>query len=753
MFPEGGVTKSLSVAAIALSFLLCSPASPGANRAMSDHQVDIPQGSTISLPDPVGWPLVACTPVELARLRSALGAGEGAAYNAVIARVRAAEQTLGQAIDFPPEGGQHNQWHQCDVCQIALERVNDTHHRCPKCDTVYSGYPFDQVIYQRRHSALTRDMEQNAWAFAITDETRFAQRARDILVGYGERYLGYPLHSANQGTRDETLRVSGGHVFEQTLNEAAWTREVASTYDLIRQSNVVSPQDHAIIRDGLLRPLFETIDRHHGGKSNWQTYHNSAFLYLGALLGDVDIIRQALLDPENGFYYQMNVSVLPGGMWYENSWSYHFYTLSAIERTVETARRLGIDLYGLAQVRDMFTVALDYQMVDGTLPRFGDATTTRIPAANYEVAWHQWRDPAFHALLTEDLTFIAVLYGRQQQVADIEPPVTGSVLKEGPGHAILRIDGAEGPTSAVLAFGPFGGSHGHFDKLSFVSFAMGQELAHDPGRALSQAYRLPVHQDWYRPTISHNTVLVDRTSQEGASGVAEVFLSRENLAAVAARTQQAYPGILHRRLLVQRPSYLLVADELHAADGTTHTFDWLYHQRGDGVTSPQATRAADVTDFGTGFEYIQDARVGPADGVVQATLLVGSDRTEVIIDGGDPTEVLVGTGVGESVEDRVPLMHVTRSGASVGFAAAVEPLRDGAAADVVAVSMEHPGPGDWTVRVRLAHGVEEVFDYDTSGATRSIDGVASSAQLLCLRRETTGAVIVLGDAGPLAGRP
>ncbi len=720
---------------------------------MSAYHVDIPAAETILLPDPAGWPLVACTPTELARLRAAWNAGQGPAYDAVAGRVRAAEKTTGGDIQFPPEGGQHNQWYQCDVCQIALERVDDTHHHCPKCDRVYSGYPYDQVIYQRQHYALTRDADHNAWAYAITGDAAFAQRARDILVGYGQRYLDYPLHSANQGTRDEPLRASGGHVFEQTLNEASWTREIASAYDLIRQSDVVSAQDHATIRDGLLRPLYENINAHHAGQSNWQTYHNSAFLYLGGLLGDVDIIRQALLDPENGFYYQMSVSVLPGGMWYENSWSYHFYTLSAIERTVETARRLGIDLFGLPQVHDMYTVALDYQMVDGTLPRFGDATTTRIPAANFEVAWHQWQDPAFHALLTETLSFAAVLYGRRAQVASLGSSAVGSVLKEGPGHAVLRIDGPSGPASAVLAFGPFGGFHGHFDKLSFVSFAMGQELAHDPGRAVSQAYRLPVHHDWYRPTISHNTVLVDRMSQEGASGVAEVFLHNGNLAAAVARTEAAYPGIVHRRLLLQRPSYLLIADELHATDGATHTFDWLYHQRGDVVTSSQATQTADVAGYGAGFDYIQDARVGSGDGAVHATFAVGADRTQVTIDDSAPVEVLVGTGVGGSVEDRVPLLHVTRSGRSAHFAAIVEPLRDGAVAGVEAVSMIHGAQGTWTVRVRFTDGAEEIFDHDAGGTTRVVEGIGVSAQLACLRREITGAVGLLGAAPALAAKP
>ena len=71
----------------------------------------------------------------------------------------------------------------------------------------------------------------------------------------------------------------------------------------------------------------------------------------------------------------------------------------------------------------------------------------------------------------------------------------------GAGHALLF----EGDCSLALTFGPFGGFHGHFDKLSFVWFGKGRELGVDPGRARSQAYRLRIHREWYRATLSHKS--------------------------------------------------------------------------------------------------------------------------------------------------------------------------------------------------------------------------------------------------------
>ena len=684
----------------------------------------------IALPDPLPWPAVACTPVELERLRAAWQ-GTGDVHEVVAARIRAAEKALVREVEFPPEGGQHNQWYQCDRCQIALKRVDDTHHRCPSCDTIYTGYPYDQVVYSRQHNALTRDLEACAWAWALTGEEGFAQRARDILVGYGERYASYPYHSASMGKRDDEPSRSGGHVFEQTLNEAAWMEAVCSAYDLVRRAPAVSQEDHATLRDGLLLPVYENMLKHRAGKSNWQTFHNSAFLYIGGVLGRPELVHRALCDPENGFYYQMRVSVLPGGMWYENSWSYHFYTLSAIERIVETARRLGLDLYETPEVRQMYTVAFDYRMADGSLPRFGDAVSGGIPGHRYESAYHQWKDPLFLAALPQGPTWSSVLYGREAS-SEAPAPEPASALREGAGHGILRVAGPDGPSSAVLTFGPFGGFHGHFDKLSFVYFALGRELGYDPGRARSQAYRLPVHGNWYRATTSHNTVLVDGASQEGTAGALEVFLANDRVAAVGARTDEAYPDLLHRRLLVLRPGYLVVADVLEAGDGREHTFDWLYHNLGEAVASPCATAAGQAPE-GQGFEFIQDVRTGSCAGPARATFAVGADRVEVTVDAGGPAEVLVGTGVGESVLDRVPLVHVTTRGPGARFAAAIEPIPAGAEPQVRGVRLDEVEGGGWAVCVDLVDGAREICAWDPEGRLRQVEGVEVEVPLACLR--------------------
>ena len=612
-------------------------------------------------------PQIACTAEELARLKTAY-ASKGPEHDVVAAIVTKAEQALAQPLTFPPRGGQHNQWYQCEHCQIALVTVDDTHHKCPVCGKIYTGAPYDDVIFLHQHYANLRNLSAAAWAYAITGRKEFADFAAKVLLGYADRYEKYPFHSNNL-TQDK----SGGHIFEQTLNEAQFlATEIGPAWDLVRDSDAFTPQDRQTVRTGLLLPMLQTIAGNSAGKSNWQTWHNAAFIWGGAGLDDATWIRRAIENPTNGFAFQMQTSVTADGMWYENSWGYHFYTLSALVATAEGARRLGIDLWSHPNLKKMFTLPAAYAMADGSLPRFGDDVSTyAIGQRNLnECAYRAYGDAALRPMLADKPIWESVMFGRKPDV-HMSPAPRGSEVLRSAGHAILRTSGEAG-MSAALTFGPYGGFHGHFDKLSFVLFGFGHELGVDPGRAASQAYRLPIHRNWYKATTSHNAVLVDGQSQQPAEGKLEFFDSTDHYAAVTVSCDAAFPGVKHRRMLCLTDSYLVVLDDLSAVQ--THRFDWLYHNRGTGVHCEVAKQDDAAPQPIMGLEYIKNLRVGKTDASIKVQFDMTELTTLLAMVGAAGTEVRIGDGVGASVADRVPLAMVTRHGKAVRFAAVIQPI-------------------------------------------------------------------------------
>ena len=214
-------------------------------------------GSPIKFPPPEKWihPAVAATPAELARLQAAL-ASPGPERAAVSRLVEQADRALQDPITFPPRGGQHNQWYQCEACQMGLKTIDATHHECPKCGKVYSGPPYDDVLFGRVHGRNLGAMGNAAWAYALTGDEKYAALARTVLLGYAERYRQYPYHDSRLGT----AMKSGGHLAEQTLNESAMmAQQIAPAYDLVYSSPSLSAEDHRRIREGLIVPMLENM--------------------------------------------------------------------------------------------------------------------------------------------------------------------------------------------------------------------------------------------------------------------------------------------------------------------------------------------------------------------------------------------------------------------------------------------------------------------------------------------------------------
>jgi len=666
----------------------------------------------VRLPEPLRHPVVACTEAERGRLRAAWKS-KGAEHHAVAGIVRRADAALKDDLAFPPRGGQHNQWYQCEACQMGLKTIDAAHHKCPKCGKVYTGPPYDDVLYEHRHYRNLQNLRAAAWAWAVTGEEKYADLARRVLLGYAERYRAYPYHDSRCRT-GKTASRSGGHLFEQTLNEAsAMVREIAPAYDLVHDA--LSEADRARIRDGLLLPMLRNIDKHKAGKSNWQTWHNAGMLWGGGVLGDAAWVEKAVGQPGNGFAYQMEAGVTADGMWYENSWGYHFYTLSAMIQMAEGGRRLGLNLWSHPALAKMFTLPVRYAMADGSLPRFGDDVHSTVASLRYRVApaAAAYRDGRLAAVLPKTPTWDTVMLGLEPGEGTAAVP-TGSEVFRAAGHAVLRTRGEAGLTAA-MTFGPYGGFHGHLDKLSFVLFGRGRELGVDPGRARSQAYRLPIHRHWYKATVGHNTVLVDGASQQPAAGRLLAFAATDSRAAAVAACDAAYAGVRHVRAFCLTPTYLLVVDRL--AGQKARAFTWTYHNRGSAVRCETIEAEAVAGDHPhPWWGYIQSKRAGSVAGPIRLAFVGKDVTTHLAADAADGTDVLTGDGPCASVLDRVPLVMLTRRGKTARFACVLEPVKAGAEPAVTGVDVVRRGEG-LHVRVHRRDG-EDALDLTDAGHVR-----------------------------------
>src|SRR5439155_384633 len=127
-----------------------------------------------------------------------------------------------------------------------------------------------------------------------------------------------------------------------------------------------------------------------------------------------------------------------------------------------------------------------------------------------------------------------------------------------------------GDRYASLGCGPYGGGHGHPDRLHLTLHADGVHWLADPGTGSYVSRDL----FWYRSTLAHNAPRLDGASQSPGGAVCEAFDTVGEWTWVRGRYEEI------ARTLVSGPGYLL--DVVDLASRTEHVLELPWHFRGAG---------------------------------------------------------------------------------------------------------------------------------------------------------------------------
>ncbi len=565
---------------------------------------------------------------------------------------RAAEEVK-REVALPPRGGQWPHWYSCKRDGATLTTVSPTEHRCPVCGTVYHGEPYDSVVLYREHSNWSRTIQNLGLAYRFTDDASYAVQAGKILTAYADRYASYPRHDVNGADK-----VGGGRIMAQTLDESVWLIPVAFGYALVRQT--LSPEARRHIEQDLLVAAAGVIREHKLPVHNIQCWKNSAVALAGYMAGNEELVREAIDDPVRGFRVQIAKGVTDDGLWYEGSLGYHRYTMDALWPLTEAARLAGTDLYN-DRYRGLFDAPLKLALPDGGAPGFNDNSGGNVTQAGalFELAFARWRRPEYGrvAARTDRRSLQALLYGAESLPEGPFIPAASELLPSA-GFAMLR----SGGTAIAERFGRHGGGHGHPDKLSIVTFGAGRLFGLDPG---SINYGVPLHREWYRSTIAHNTVSVDRQIQAPVDGTLVEWKSGPDETTLRAEAGSVYDGVTLRRTLVLKGNRL--TDRFECSSATEHDYDYAFHSQGALKTSLELQPREGPAGESNGYQHIRNVREGRTDGEWWAEWAQAGAVMRIRFRAEPGTVVLTGEGPGRDPAVFVPLLIVRRHGTATVF--------------------------------------------------------------------------------------
>jgi hypothetical protein len=471
-------------------------------------------------------------------------------------------------------------------------------HCCPVDGEVFTGPKVDAAWRWTVNHRLSQAALRLAVSWRITGNAQLLAEAREILSGYAGRYQSYRAgthHDPNPGVATYT-----------TLDESVWILPLAWAFDAIRDG--LTESDAAHIATQLLAPAAAHLRQHHYSKiHNFSCWHNAAIGTIGLLLDDPSHVDFAFRS-EGGQLVQLSQGVHDDGLWYEGSFSYHFYSLAAIAALAKAARnRPDLDLIANPRLRSMFESPIRCAFPAGAFPATNDCWYfTSIlgecchgvdPTSDfYELATAWYGGAAFPEILQRNYalkprdSLTALLYGLDVVPAASAPPASDALLANS-GLAVLR---PRPESYLLLKYGPHGGWHGHPDKLSLIT-----PTAPDLG---TPGYSSKLFESWYRQTISHNTVAIGGRSQSPAAGKLRRFHAEGPFRVVDAEVQLETARL--RRIVLSRGDYFL--DVFIVTLERVQTVDWIWRNAGSLSFTGEARGLSPRS--GDGYEHLSALR-------------------------------------------------------------------------------------------------------------------------------------------------
>lgn len=565
-------------------------------------------------------------------------------------------------------------------------------HRCPRCGKTFTGERHDRHWARFQHLWLAERAAHLAAAAAFGDLVGAAERAVDILRAYTRSYWGF-------ANRDNVLGPS--RLFFSTYLESIWIGNFLAAAALLRASGKLEKTAAQAV-SGVAEEAANLIGDFDEGFSNRQTWNNAALTAIAVWFEDEDLARRAIEGP-TGLLEHLLRGFGRDGMWYEGE-NYHLFALRGLLIGAAWARQAGVDLFAepalATRVRAALLAPARSALPDLTFParkdsRFGVSLTQPSYLELWEIGlaglggdranprpgelagWLQalYGAPpitpdAFESYLHDapvqpvprspsrvTLSWWALLFMAPELPADPPRWSPTSVLLESQGLAVLRA-GGRGDRYVSLECGPYGGGHGHPDRLHLTLHADGVHWLGDPGTGLYVSRDL----FWYRSTLAHNAPRLDGTSQPRGDATCEAFDTAGEWAWVRGRYGEV------TRTVVSGPTYVVDVVELEAR--TERVIELAWHVQGTTDGGHRTWSPGELRD-----EFVSRVERSSADGAgpVVLELADGAHRLKVLLwfDG----ELLRAEAPGRPGSGRRETFYLARArGRAARFVTVLEPV-------------------------------------------------------------------------------
>jgi len=306
--------------------------------------------------------------------------------------------------------------------------------------------------------------------------------------------------------------------------------------------------------------------------------------------------------------------------------------------------------------------------------------------------------------------------GVYQNGCSLLPSCGLAVLRQASGDFTRQPD----LSAVALTYGPYGGGHGHPDKLGIAFYTQGRLwIPVFP----SMPYETSWKRQWTSQTISQNTLVIDGVSQQPAGkqdlmwpvdtpdrrvvGKLERFDADNRLA--AASCDSAYDGFhLTRNVRVRGACMIdvLQAGPRAAEPGATdHQFDYVLHVDGEFAACSAKLQpcpsSRSLLGTACGYQHVKPRQQATIQAATSATFVAPAGqrlRIWIVPRDARPLELILADGLTSSPSITMPMCILRSVGQSVQYLVVFEPMTDDHVLTAVKTENE---------QIILVHGQDE----------------------------------------------
>ncbi|MBX3146177.1 MAG: heparinase II/III family protein [Gemmatimonadales bacterium] len=478
--------------------------------------------------------------------------------------------------------------------QLEFDPYRPHEHRAFGSGRVASGERHHAHWARAQHLWVAERAAHLATVASFTDDERAADRARELLAHYFDRYHAFP-------NRDNVLGPS--HLFFSTYLESIWVLNYLAAAFILREKGWLSDEEIEAV-GAIADEAAQLIGEFDEGGSNRQVWNSAALVAIAVWFGDEELAQSAITG-RTGILGHLTDGFGDDGMWTEGE-NYHLFAVRGLLTGLFWAQVLGADLLEDPRLRAQLGRALmapaATALPDFTFParkdsRFGVslahpaylecwemglsllgedapealpawlATLYRLPhsaALTYDAYLHDAGEPARELTGRADLSWW-MLWSMTPTLPAVDPFESTSGLLRQQGVAVLR----RGVRYLALECGRFAGGHDHPDRLHLTLHADGIHWLADPGTGSYVTRDL----FWYRSTLAHNAPLLDGQSQQTGDARCAAFEDKGEWGWIAAEYRSL------RRTVVSGPDWILDLVDLTGSDERDLWLPW--HLGGD----------------------------------------------------------------------------------------------------------------------------------------------------------------------------